>query len=75
MTVNDNLSEIKTTLEAIRKDEFPNVSPQVIEQIVDIQFNNQEKESRAEGKSQTRSVLKAYIDSIVVKEADEHAVD
>lgn len=59
---NDNLQDIKGTLEEIRCSLFNDVSREIIEQIVDLQFSNQEQDSRINGRNSTHQVVKAYID-------------
>lgn len=62
---NDNLQEIKGTLHSIRSEHFSDVSSQIIDQIVDIQFENQEKVNRTNGRAQTQQVIRKYIDQSV----------
>ena len=59
---NDNLQEIKGTLEEIRIAYFGDVSSDIIQEIVDIQFANQEQDSRVNGRNSTHQIVKAYID-------------
>ena len=59
---NDNLQEIKRTLEEIRAAQFTDISNDIIQKIVDIQFANQEQDSRSNGRNVTHQVVKAYID-------------
>lgn len=59
---NDNLQDIKGTLEEIRCSLFNDVSREVIEKIVDLQFSNQEQDSRINGRNSTYQVVKAYIE-------------
>ena len=59
---NDNLQEIKGTLEEIRITHFGDVSSDIIQEIVDIQFANQEQDSRVNGRTSTHQIVKAYID-------------
>lgn len=59
---NDNLQEIKGTLEEIRITHFGDVSSDIIQEIVDIQFANQEQDSRVNGRNSTHQIVKAYID-------------
>lgn len=58
----DNLQEIKGTLEEIRIARFGDVSSSIIQEIVDIQFANQEQDSRVNGRNSTHQIVKAYID-------------
>ena len=59
---NDNLQEIKRTLEDIRIAQFDNVSSEIVQKIVDIQFENQEQDSRVIGRTSTHQIIKSYID-------------
>lgn len=58
----DNLQEIKGTLEEIRIHQFSDISSDIIQEIVDIQFANQEQDSRINGRNSTHQIVKAYID-------------
>ena len=62
MKQNDNLQEIKNVLEAIRKEHYPEISADVINTIVDIQFTNQESDSRVAGRSATHQAIKQYVE-------------
>ncbi len=62
MNTNDNLQEIKTTLEKIRREQFSDITSEIIESIVDIQFENQEANSRINGRAATHQAIKIYID-------------
>ena len=62
---NENLQEIKATLQSIRSESFPEISSDVIDQIVDIQFENQEKTSRSNGRMRTQQIVHKYIDQSV----------
>lgn len=59
---NDNLQEIKRTLEDIRISQFGDVSSEIIQEIVDVQFENQEQDSRVNGRNSTHQIVKSYID-------------
>ncbi len=61
---NDNLQEIKGTLEEIRLAQFADVSSDIIQKIVDEQFANQEQDSRINGRTATHQIVKAYIDEV-----------
>ena len=65
MRMNDNLQEIKTTLEKIRSDYYPELDSQIIEKIVDTQFANQEDDSRVSGRAETQALIKTFIDEKV----------
>ena len=43
MNTNDNLKKILLTLEQIRSEKYPNVSKEIVENIINIQFENQER--------------------------------
>ena len=62
MKSNDNLQEIKKTLEGIRVDQFSDVPKEIIEEIVDIQFMNQEQERRVTGRASTQQAIRRFID-------------
>lgn len=57
-----NLHEILTTLEEIREKKYPQISQEVIENIVTIQFENQEQDSRTTGRDKTRQQIRKFID-------------
>lgn len=65
MRTNDSLQEIKETLENIRTKLYPDVDGNIIEKIVDLQFQNQEKDRRVAGRAETQSLIKSYIASKV----------
>ena len=62
MKNNDNLQEIKKTLEEIRADQFSDIPKGIIEEIVDIQFMNQEQERRVAGRTSTQQTIRKFID-------------
>lgn len=63
MKTNDNLHEIKMTLEEIRSKQFSEVPSELIEEIVDIQFKNQEQERRVAGRTASQQAIRKFIDS------------
>ena len=66
----NNTHEIKETLESIRVGKCPNVDSETINRIVDIEFDNQEQDSRAIGKAQVKEALQEYIDTSIADEAE-----
>lgn len=73
--MNSNLDDIKETLESIRADAYSNVSEKLLSQIVDIQFQHQERETRPQGKSKTQRIIREYIESQDAERSRPHAVD
>lgn len=65
MRTNDSLQEIKTTLENIRNELYPDLESGIIKGIIDIQFRNQEKGRRVNGRSATQSLIKEYVEKKV----------
>ena len=70
MRKNSNLQEIKDTLESIRSNGYSNIDEAVINGIVDIQFNNQEKEKRVTGRAETQQLVKNYIEDVTSKKKE-----
>ena len=62
MNTNDNLQKIMSTLEKIRSEKYPHISADIVRTIINIQFQNQEKESRHSGRTATHQVIKKYIE-------------
>ena len=62
MNTNDNLQKILLTLEQIRSEKYPNVSKEIVENIINIQFENQEKDRRHTGRATTHQVIRKYIE-------------
>lgn len=62
MNTNDNLLKIMLTLEHIRSEKYPYVSKEIVENIINIQFGNQEKDSRHIGRAATHQVIRKYIE-------------
>ena len=63
-------NEIKETLESIRAAKCPDVASQIINRVVDIEFDNQERDSRAIGKAKVKETLQEYIDAVLTDEAE-----
>ncbi|RHP30315.1 DNA modification system-associated small protein [Lachnotalea sp. AF33-28] len=62
MNTNDNLQKIMLTLERIRSEKYPHVSKEIVENIINIQFENQEMDSRHTGRATTHQVIRKYIE-------------
>lgn len=62
MNTNDNLQKIMLTLEQIRSEKYCHVSKEIVENIINIQFENQEKDSRHIGRATTHQVIRKYIE-------------
>ena len=58
----NNLEELMKTLETIRKEKYPEIPEEVIREIVEIQFKNQDNPTKRQGDTQ-RVILK-YADQI-----------
>ena len=63
MKTNENLQEILNTLEQVRVQQYPNIDHDILAEIVDIQYHNQEPDRRANAKSETAKAVKKYIDN------------
>lgn len=63
MKTNDNLQEILNTLEQVRVQQYSNINHDILAEIVEIQYHNQEPERRANAKSETSKAIKRYIDN------------
>lgn len=61
----NNTHEIKETLESVRAEKCPNVDSEIINCVVDIEFDNQEHDSRANGKAQVKEALQEYIETAI----------
>jgi len=62
MNTNDNLEKIMSALEKIRSDKYSHVSAEIINTIINIQFQNQEQESRHSGRIATHQAIKKYVE-------------
>lgn len=65
-----NTREIKDTLEKIRTKKYSDIASSVVYQIVDIEFENQEQDSRAVGKSKVKEALELYVDATVTNDSE-----
>ncbi|MBO0455081.1 DNA modification system-associated small protein [Candidatus Enterococcus murrayae] len=59
----NNLDEIKQALEKIRSEKYPNISSELFDSIVDIQFEYLESDSRSKGRERTKKIIKEYIEN------------
>jgi len=62
MRTNENLQEILNTLEKVRSSQYPDIYPEILAQIVDIQYNNQEPDRRSNAKVDTAKAVRQYIE-------------
>lgn len=62
MKTNESLHEILNTLEQVRASHYPDIDKNILFEIVDIQYKNQEPGRRSIAKSETAKAVKAYID-------------
>lgn len=58
----DNLSELKATLEEIRKKEYPDIPQEVIEKIITEQFNHQDNPGKRQ--SETLRVITEFANKL-----------
>lgn len=58
----NNLEELKRTLETIRAKNYPNIPKEVIEEIVDIQFQNQDNLGKRQ--TETQKAITKYANMI-----------
>lgn len=70
MRTNDSLQEIRATLEKIRSEEYPEVSADIINEIIDIQAQNQDSNRRATGRRKTKAAIDNYINQEVKGKAE-----
>lgn len=70
MKTNDSLWEIKDTLEKIRVTEHPEISPDIINEIIKIQAQNQDSSRRATGRVRTSQEIKDYIEQEIKNEME-----
>ncbi len=68
MTKN-NLDELRATLESIRSEKYPDIPPEVIGEIVDIQ--NEYQDNPTKRQTETRKVIMKFADLIKADEGEQ----
>ena len=68
----NNLEELRNTLESIRASEYPNVSKEVIDEIVNIQFQNQDNPGKRQ--SETQKTIIKYANMLTADGGEDHEV-
>ena len=58
----NSLDDLKSTLEAIRREKYPNIPSDVIERIVEVQAGNQD--NAAKRQAETERIIDEYVRSI-----------
>lgn len=57
--IRNNLEELLSVLEEIRKEKYPEISSELINQIVQTQYDNQDK--RLEARTQTNKIVAEFL--------------
>lgn len=60
MTMNDEPTEIIKTLETIREEKYPNIPPELVEEIVQIEYEG--LENRDQVQSQISEIVEEYLE-------------
>lgn len=68
----NNLEELRNTLEEIRVSEYPSIPKEVIDEIVDIQFQNQDNPGKRQ--SETQKIIMKYANQLSNDGGEQHEV-
>lgn len=59
----NSMADLKATLERIRKEKYPDIPPEVIDEIVDVQSENQDDPATRYAK--TKKIIDSYAKKII----------
>lgn len=65
----NSLSELLSTLEEIRAAKFPDIPPEIISEIIQVQMNNQDNPGNRQ--NETQKIVMKYANQITSEEGEE----
>ncbi len=63
-----NLEELLSVLEEIRVSKFPKIPPEVVHELVSIQYENQAENDRTRGRTITTRVVSRFLEGLAEEE-------